>query len=60
MNTCMWAGSVGLTVRRARNCRPAHRASEQHQLLVPDLVGNDALDDVAHAVSRGMNSAPTA
>jgi len=50
MNTCM-CGSVGLTVSRARIVRSAI-APAAHQAFFPDLLVNDALDELRQAVSR--------
>ena len=48
MNTCMCAGSVGLTVSPSEELSTGHVApAEQHQALGLDLVGDDALDDLA-------------
>ena len=62
MNTCMWAGSVGLTVSPSEELSDGHVApAEQHQL--PSALIWSAmmlLMTLRQAVSRGMNIAPTA
>jgi hypothetical protein len=47
MNTCMCAGSVGLTVWPSEELSDGTSRQPSSKLLVLDLVGDDALDDFA-------------
>ena len=61
MNTCMWAGSVGLTVSPSEELSVG--TSRQPSSIRPSSLIWSAmmlLMTLRHAVSFGMNSAPTA